>query len=148
MTGLDRLELLYLDHNRLRWLSGAVFASLPRLLAVTLHNNQLARLDLAVSPSPRLLRLVTLHNNRWQCSHHADCQWVTQAVDTFNRSAVRSLNKVNSRGSFRLSGDCVMFRSHVGMIKISISIYWHSCLPAEILMFFLCQHKHPPRPSL
>ena len=100
LTGLERLEVLHLDHNRLQWLEGDVFALLTRLVTITLHNNLLARLDVKVSPlaSSGLLQVVTLHHNNWECRAHADCQWVTRAVDTLNKSAVRQLSEVSSAG--------------------------------------------------
>ena len=98
--GLRRLEVLHLDHNRLQWLEGDVFALLTRLVTITLHNNLLARLNVKVSPlaSSGQLQVVTLHHNNWECRAHADCQWVTRAVDTLNKSAVRQLSEVSSAG--------------------------------------------------
>ena len=96
VAGLESLELFYLDHNKLLWVSSAVFEVLTKLRAVTLNNNYLTQLDLSVSqhglrPS---LDTVTLHHNRWECSSQQDCQWITQALHTFNRSSVRYLSQV------------------------------------------------------
>ena len=59
-------------------------------MAVTLNNNQLTLLD-GLQPG---LQTVSLHHNRWQCASQQDCHWITQALHTFNRSAVRFLNQV------------------------------------------------------
>ena len=90
VAGLESLELLYLDHNKLHWLSSALFSTLTRLVVVTLNNNQLTQLDGLQAG----LQSVSLHHNRWECASQQDCHWITQALHTFNRSAVRYLNQV------------------------------------------------------
>ena len=64
--------------------------------AVTLNNNHLTQLDLSVTQHGLQpgLQAVTLHHNPWQCSSQQDCQWITAALHTFNRSAVRYLSRV------------------------------------------------------
>ena len=96
LAGLESLELLYLDHNKLHSLSSAVFEALTKLAAITLNNNHLTQLDLSVSHHGLRpgLHTVTLHHNRWECASQQDCHWITQALHTFNRSAVRYLSQV------------------------------------------------------
>ena len=96
LAGLESLELLYLDHNKLTSLSSAVFEVLTKLVAVTLNNNHLTQLDLSLTQHGLQpgLQAVTLHHNPWQCSSQQDCQWITAALHTFNRSAVRYLSRV------------------------------------------------------
>ena len=92
-SGLAELEVLRLDNNQISWLSSGLLGALARLRVLTLHRNLLMSLNLGGSTGA-VMQLVTIHDNRWQCSSKTDCTWITQTVDTLNKSAVKYLNKV------------------------------------------------------
>ena len=95
-SGLDELEVLRLDNNHISWIGGGLLGVLSQLRVLTLHSNLLLSLNLDLgSPGAGAgMQLVTIHDNRWQCSSKTDCTWITQTVDTLNKSAVKYLNKV------------------------------------------------------
>ena len=68
--------------------------TLDKLKVLTLHSNHLISLEM-VSPFNAVMELVTLHDNRWRCSSETDCQWITNALDSFNKSAIENINAVN-----------------------------------------------------
>ena len=41
-----------------------------------------------------LFKHVTLTNNRWRCHEETDCNWITMALDTFNKSSIQDINEV------------------------------------------------------
>ena len=94
---LNELEILRLDNNHIHWINGDILTALPKLKVLTLHSNHLASLQLELVTHPVVMHLVTIHDNRWQCSSKNDCTWITQTVDTLNKSAVKYLNQVNVR---------------------------------------------------
>ena len=95
-SGLDELEVLRLDNNHISWIGGGLLGVLSQLRVLTLHSNLLLSLDLDLGSrgAGAGMQLVTIHDNRWQCSSKTDCTWITQTVDTLNKSAVKYLNKV------------------------------------------------------
>lgn len=96
-SGLDELEVLRLDNNHISWIGGGLLGGLSQLRVLTLHSNKLLSLDLGSRGAGAVragMQLVTIHDNRWQCSSKTDCTWITQTVDTLNKSAVKYLNKV------------------------------------------------------
>ena len=100
-AGLNELEKLRLDHNKIHWISEAILGILSKLRVLTLHDNHLTSLQLDLHSHGSVMHLVTIHDNRWQCSRKTDCKWITQTVDTLNKSAVKYLNQVDVANQFQ-----------------------------------------------
>ena len=116
--GLNELEILRLDNNRIQWINGDILTVVPKLKVLTLHSNHLVSLQLEISTHSVAMHLVTIHDNRWHCSNKNDCAWITQTVDTLNKSAVKYLNQVNVSSQSILRPFCeitICFRSPASM---------------------------------
>ena len=98
LTGLEQLSVLELDNNQLEWITAGLFVVLNKLKVLKLHSNHLVTLQMpSVTPPTAVMELVTLQNNRWRCGSDDDCQWITLALDTFNKSAIADINAVLER---------------------------------------------------